>query len=139
MSSTSSASGPTVRRRIFHPGSTMMIVGALCVLVGSLLPWVRTAAGNLPGYGGPGLWTGTLALALFAGAVIPYRVSAVAHCAVVGLPVAFIAAWQSVELGRTVAATDAWWHVWAGEGLVLTGAGAVVVLATAWRLYRNPF
>lgn len=127
------------RRRIFHPGSVMMIVGALCILVGSMLPWVRTAAGNLPGYGGGGILTAALAMLLFAGAVIPYRVSAIVHCAVVGLPVAFIVAWQAVKLGGTVAATDAWWHVWAGEGLVLVGAGAVVVLATGWRLYRNPF
>jgi hypothetical protein len=139
MSSTSSASRPASRRRIFHPGSALMIAGALCILVGSLLPWVRTAAGNLPGYGGGGLLTAALGMLLFAGAVIPYRVSAIAHCAVVGLPVAAIVAWQSVKLGATVAATDAWWGVWAGEGLVLTGAGAVVVLGTAWRLYRNPF
>lgn len=117
----------------------MMIVGALCVLIGSLLPWVRTAAGNLPGYGGAGVLTAALAMLLFSGAVIPHRISAIVHCVVVGLPVAVIVAWQSVRLGHTVATTDAWWHVWAGEGLVLVGAGAVVVLATAWRLYRNPF
>ncbi|GAB3167988.1 hypothetical protein GCM10027059_29860 [Myceligenerans halotolerans] len=115
-----------------------MIVGALCILFGSMLPWVRTAAGNLPGYGGGGLVTGSLALLLFAGAVIPHRVSAIVHCAVAGIPVAFIAAWQAVELGGVVASTDAWWHVWAGEGLVLTATGATVILATAWRLYRLP-
>ncbi|RPF22391.1 hypothetical protein EDD34_3050 [Myceligenerans xiligouense] len=117
----------------------MMIVGALCVLIGSMLPWVRTAAGNLPGYGGAGVLTAALGMLLFSGAVIPHRVSAIAHCVVVGVPVAAIVAWQSVKLGQTVASTDAWWQVWAGEGLVLAGAGAVVVLVTAWRLYREPF
>ncbi|MBL0885098.1 hypothetical protein [Myceligenerans indicum] len=139
MSSTSSASRATARRRILHPGSVMMIVGALCVLAGSVLPWVRTAAGNLPGYGGAGILTAALGMLLFSGAVIPHRVSAITHCLVVGLPVAALVVWQSVKLGLTVASTGAWWHVWAGEGLVLVGTGAAVVLATAWRLYRNPF
>lgn len=116
----------------------MMIVGALCVLFGAMLPWVRTAAGNLPGYGGAGILTAALGMLLFSGAVIPHRVSAIVHCAVVGLPVAAIAVWQSVKLAGIVASTDAWWHVWAGEGLVLTVVGATVVLATAWRLYRLP-
>lgn len=138
MSSTSSASKPAARRPIFHPGSLMMVVGALCIIIGSLLPWVRTAAGNVPGYGGGGLFTACLGMLLFSGAVIPNRLSAIAHCAVVGVPVAAIVAWQAVRLGGTVAGTDAWWHVWAGEGLVLVGAGAVVVLTVAWRLFRTP-
>lgn len=137
MSSTSSASKPATRR-IFHSGSTLMIVAALFIIIGSMLPWVRTAAGNVPGYGGAGVITAALGMLLFSGAVIPHRISAITHCAVVGLPVAFLVAWQSAKLGATIAATDAWWQVWAGEGLVLVGSGAVVVLAVAWRLYRNP-
>lgn len=115
----------------------MMIVAALCILVGSLLPWVRTGAGNVPGYGGAGVITASLGMLLFSGAVVPHRISAVVHCLVVGLPVGFLVAWQGIKLGSTVAATDAWWHVWAGEGLVLVGIGAFVALAVAWRLYRT--
>ncbi|WP_125774047.1 hypothetical protein [Antribacter gilvus] len=137
MASTSSTSGTAVRRRVLHPGSVGMILGGLIIVVGSVLPWVSTPVGSIPGHAGPGLWTLCAAFVALAGAVLPFRRVAVAHCLVAGLPVAFLAAWQVVRLVEVSAATDSWGKALPGMGLVMVAGGAVILLRTAWRLSRS--
>ncbi|NOW01130.1 hypothetical protein [Isoptericola chiayiensis] len=128
----------TPRKRVLHPGSVGMLVGALLVIVGSLLPWVVTPVGTLSGTGGPGLWTLCAGFVGVAGAVIPRRWVAVSHSLVAGTGTAFVAGWQLVRLVQVSSATDAWGQAMPGIGLVMAAGGAVVLLATGVRLLRTP-
>src|SRR5690606_12093935 len=86
MASTSSTSGTAVRRRVTHPGSLAMIVGGLCVFVGSVLPWISTPLGDIPGHASYLGWATMAAAPLaFAGAVLPFRRVAIVHCLVVAI------------------------------------------------------
>lgn len=139
MSSTSSTSGTAVRRRVFHPGSLAMAVGGLCVFIGSVLPWISTPLGDIPGHASYLGWA-TMAVAplAFAGAVLPFRRVAIGHCLVVAAPtvaagVIYLA--QVVQL-NVIAGTFP--TAWPGMGLVMIIGGAVILLRTAWRLRRTP-
>ncbi len=115
-----------------------MLVGGLMLIVGSLMPWVMTPVGILFGTAGGGLWTMCAGFLAVAGALIPRRWSAVAHCAVVGLASAGIAGWQLARIVQLSAATDAWGALVPSIGLVMVAGGAVVVLRTGVRLLRTP-
>ncbi|WP_278236896.1 hypothetical protein [Isoptericola sp. AK164] len=128
---------PARRTRVFHPGSLGMLLGALAVIVGSLLPWVITPVGTLSGTAGPGLWTLCAGFVAVAGAVIPRRWVAVSHSLVAGGAVAFVVAWQLLRLGQVSAATDSWGQAMPGIGLIMAAGGAVVLLATGVRLLRT--
>lgn len=139
MASTTSAT-PTARatgRRVLHPGTLGMLLGGLLAIVGSLLPWVTTPLGSLPGTGGPGLWTLCAGFVAVAGALLPRRWVSVAHALVAGGAVAVIAGWQVARLVQLSVATDAWGQLLPGIGLVMVSGGAVVLLRTGWRLART--
>ncbi|WP_277212426.1 hypothetical protein [Isoptericola croceus] len=126
------------RKQILHPGSVGLLVGALVVIVGSLLPWVITPVGSISGTAGPGLWTLCGGFIAVAGALLPRRWVAVSHSILAGGSVAFVAGWQLVRLVQISAATDAWGQAMPGIGLVMVTGGAVILLATAVRLVRTP-
>ena len=88
-----------------------MLVGGVITVVGSLLPWVTTPFGSLSGMVGPGLWTLCAGFIAIAGALMPNRRIAIAHCLVPGLAVGIIAAWQVAQLLYITATTGAWWQV----------------------------
>lgn len=111
-----------------------MIVGGIITVVGSLLPWVTTPFGSLSGLVGPGLWTLSAGFIAIAGALIPHRKVAIAHCLAPGAAVAVIAAWQVAQLLYITATTGAWWQVLPGMGLVMVSGGAVILLRAGWRL-----
>ncbi|MBX7267267.1 hypothetical protein KIF24_15415 [Micromonospora sp. Llam7] len=133
MADTASTAAPA-RRRILHAGSIGMIVGGLLALVGSLLPWVITPFGPLSGAAGPGLWTLSAAFIAIAGALLPYRKVAIAHCLLPGLAVAIIVGWQLVRLATLSASTGAWGQLMPGIGMVMAAGGAVVLIRTGMRL-----
>ncbi|AEG43820.1 hypothetical protein [Isoptericola variabilis] len=138
MASTTSATAPTARRRVLHPGSVGMLVGGLMTVVGSLLPWVVVLGVTLYGTGGGGLWTLCAGFVAIAGALVPRRWSAVAHCAVAGGATAFIAGWQLVRIVDLSASSGAWGQVLPSMGLVMVAGGAVVLLRTGVRVWRTP-
>lgn len=126
------------RKQIMHPGSVGLLVGALAVIVGSMLPWVITPLGTINGTAGPGLWTLCGGFIAVAGALIPRRWVAISHAFVAGGTVAFVAGWQLLRLVQISEATDAWGQAMPGIGLVMTAGGAVILLATGVRLVRTP-
>lgn len=134
MSSPPYARPQAARRRVLHPGSIGMLVGGLLSVVGSLLPWVTTPIGSLSGMVGPGIWTLCAGFITIAGALLPYRKVAIAHCLVPGAAVAVIVAWQLLRLLNLSAATGSWGQLLPGMGLVMAGGGAVLMLRTGWRL-----
>jgi hypothetical protein len=111
-----------------------MLVGGLLAAVGSLLPWVMTPFGSLYGTGGPGLWTLSAGFLAIAGALLPYRRLAIAHCLLPGLTVAAIAAWQVARLIQLSATVGTWGQLLPGMGLVMVAGAAVVLLRTSYRL-----
>lgn len=115
-----------------------MLVGGLITAVGSLLPWVTTPFGSLSGVVGPGLWTLCAGFITIAGALLPYRKVAIAHCLVPGVAVAAIVAWQLLRLVQISASTDSWGQLLPGMGLVMVAGGAVVMLRTGRRLMSIP-
>ena len=139
MASMTSTSGTAVRRRVFHPGSLAMAIGGLCVLIGSVLPWISTPLGHIPGHASYLGWATMAAAPLaFAGAVLPYRRVAIGHCLVVAAPVVLAVVWNLVQMVQVSAGTDSWGRLWPGMGLIMITGGAVILLRTAWRMYRTP-
>lgn len=125
--------GP-VRSRVWHRGSLGMLVGGLIMVVGSVLPWVSTPLGSLPGTAGPGLWTLCAGFVAIAGALIPIRWVAIAHALLSGVAVTGIVVWQLARLIEISASTDSWGQLLPGMGLVMAAGGAVVLLRTGRRL-----
>jgi hypothetical protein len=139
MSSTSSTSGTAVRRRVFHPGSLAMAVGGLCVLIGSVLPWISTPLGHIPGHASYLGWaTMFVAPLAIAGAVLPFRRVAIGHCLVAAAPGVVAVVWNLGKMAQVSADTDSWGRLWPGMGLVMVAGGTVILLRTAWRLFRTP-
>lgn len=114
-----------------------MLVGGLLATVGSLLPWVSTPFGSIPGTGGGGLWTLSAGFIAIAGALLPYRKVAIAHCLLPGAAVAVIAVWQVARLINLSAVTDSWGQLLPGMGLVMVSGGAVILLRTGVRLISS--
>lgn len=111
-----------------------MLVGGLIIVVGSLLPWVTTPLGSLSGTAGPGLWTLSAGFIAIAGALLPYRKVAIAHCLLPGFIAAAIVIWQVARLAYLSASADAWGQLIPGMGLVMAAGGAVILLRTGFRL-----
>lgn len=122
---------------MFHPGSLAMVIGGLCVMIGSVLPWISTPLGHIPGHASYLGWATMAAAPLaFAGAVLPFRRVAIGHCLVVAAPGVLAVVWQIVQMVQVSADTDSWGKVWPGMGLVMIAGGTVILLRTAWRLRR---
>jgi hypothetical protein len=126
------------RKQILHPGSVGLLVGALAVIVGSMMPWVLTPLGNINGLAGGGWLTLCGGFIAVAGALIPRRWVAVSHSFLAGGTVAFVAGWQLLRLVQVSEATGSWGQAMPGIGLVMVVGGAAILLATGVRLVRTP-
>src|SRR5699024_2535114 len=90
----------------------------------------------LRGTDGPGVITLSVGFLAFAGAFVPKRRLAIAHAGVPGLLVAAIAALQVLNIVVASVQTQ-WGSFLPGMGLVLAGGGAVVLLRSAWKMYKD--
>ena len=106
-------------------------------MIGSVLPWISTPLGHIPGHASYLGWA-TMAVAplAFAGAVLPFRRVAIVHCLVVAVPGAVAVVWQIVQMVQVSSTTDSWGKMWPGMGLVMIAGGTVIMLRTAWRMRR---
>ncbi|MGY2005053.1 hypothetical protein [Blastococcus sp. SYSU DS1024] len=130
MATSAQESGRRGRRR--SPGSRRLLGAALLVLLGAFLPWVATAAGNVAGVRGAGLWTMYAALLGVAGAIIRSATLAAVHAAVLAVVAIALPLWQVLHLVSLVGASG-----WApGPGLVLTVGGGVLAGSAGVSLLR---
>ena len=130
MAASTRESGRRGRRR--SPGSRRLLGAALLVLLGAFLPWIATAAGNVAGVRGDGLWTMYAALLGIAGAIIRSHTLAAAHAAVLAVVAIALPLWQVLHLADLVGFAG-----WApGPGLVLTVGGGVLAGSAAVSLFR---
>lgn len=68
---------------------------------------------------------------------MPRRRLAIAHAMIPGLLVAGIVVLQAWNILAFSASSGAWGGLLPGMGLVLAGGGAVVLLKSAWNMYRT--
>jgi hypothetical protein len=115
------------------PGSRRLLGAALLVLFGAFLPWVATAAGNISGVRGPGLWTMYAAVLGIAGAIVRSAVIAAVHAALLAIVAVALPVWQVLHLAGLVG-FGGWMP---GPGLVLTLGGGVLAGAAALSLFRT--
>lgn len=108
----------------------LLLVATLLVGLGSFLPWVSTALGNVPGYRGGGLWTFYAAMLGFTGALVPWARVAAVQAAILATAAVALPVWQVVRLLGLVG-TGGWLP---GVGLVLVFAGGITAAVAAWRL-----
>lgn len=120
------------RGRRHNPGSRRLLGAALLVLFGAFLPWVATAAGNVAGVRGAGLWTMYAAVLGIAGAIIRSHALAAAHAALLAVVAIAFPLWQVLHLAGLVGFAG-----WApGPGLVMTLGGGVLAGSAAVSLFR---
>lgn len=115
-----------------NPGSRRLLGAALLVLIGAFLPWIATAAGNISGVRGAGLWTMYAAVLGIAGAIIRSHKLAAAHAAVVAVVAIGLPLWQVFHLVGLVGFSG--WLP--GPGLVMTLGGGVLAGTAALSLFR---
>jgi hypothetical protein len=120
------------RRGRRGPGSRRLLGAALLVLFGAFLPWVATAAGNVAGVRGAGLWTLYAAALGIAGAIIRSPMVAAVHAAVLAVVAVALPTWQVLHLAGLVGFSG--WMP--GPGLVLTLGGGVLAGSAALTLLR---
>jgi hypothetical protein len=104
------------------------------VLFGAFLPWIATAAGNVAGVRGAGLWTMYAAVLGIAGAIIRHPRFAAAHATVLAAAAVGLPLWQVLHLAGLVGFSG--WMP--GPGLVLTLGGGVLAGTAAVSLFRAP-
>ena len=127
-----STRGPGARGRRRSPGSRRLLGAALLVLFGAFLPWIATAAGNVSGVRGPGLWTMYAAVLGIAGAIIRSHTLAAVHAAVLAVVAIALPTWQVLHLAGLVGFAG-----WApGPGLVMTLGGGALAGSAAVSLFR---
>lgn len=119
-------------RRGMHPGKKPLLGASVMVLLGSFMPWIDTAVGNISGARGPGLWTFYAAMLGFAGVMVPLIRLAAAQAAVLGVTAVGLTTWQVVHLLDLVG--TAGWRP--GPGIVFVFGGGVLALVATWRLLR---
>lgn len=100
------------------------------VAVGSFLPWLDTALGQVNGARGAGLWTFYAAMLGLAGALVPIRLLALAQGAVLALAALALPVWQVVHIMGLVG-TEGWRP---GPGLVVVFAGGVLAAVAVRRM-----
>ncbi|MGY2076188.1 hypothetical protein [Blastococcus sp. SYSU DS0828] len=114
------------------PGSRRLLGAALLVLFGAFLPWIATAAGNVAGVRGAGLWTMYAAALGIAGAILRSPTLAAVHAAVLAVVATALPLWQVLRLAGLVGFAG-----WApGPGLVMTLGGGVLAGTAAVSLFR---
>ncbi|QWC86690.1 hypothetical protein KLP28_08520 [Nocardioidaceae bacterium] len=123
------ASDPDLARR----GRRGLMLATVLVALGSFLPWIHTAVGNVPGYAGAGLWTFYVSMLGFAGMFIPWLRVAAGQAAVMGAVALALTTWQLVRL-TTLVGFSGWLP---GFGLLMVLGGGVAALLAAVRLARS--
>lgn len=131
MRTSSETRNGTPRRR--SRASRQLLVAALFVLFGAFLPWVSTAAGNVAGVRGAGLWTMYAAALGVAGAIVRSPGLAAVHAGLLALVATALPLWQVVHLLSKVGLAG--WMP--GAGLVLTFGGGVLAGSAAVSLLRT--
>lgn len=129
---TSAATGSTVPRPRVETGRRWLLIAVAMVIVGSFLPWIDTAVGNVAGYRGGGIWTFYVSMLGFTGAFLPWRRVAAAQALVMAVVCVALPVWQVARLLDLVG-TAGWIP---GSGLVLVLLGGVVAAMAAVRLWR---
>lgn len=109
------------------------MTATVLVALGSFLPWVHTALGNVPGYAGAGLWTFYFSMLGFAGMLLPWLRAAGVQAAVMGAVAVALPAWQLIRLASLVG-FDGWLP---GFGLLMTLGGGALAFVAAYRLLRS--
>ena len=126
------ASTPRGRARV--PGRGRVAGAVALVAVGSFMPWIDTALGNVSGARGAGLWTFYACMLGLAGVMVPLRGLAVAQAALLGVVALALPLWQVGHL-LSLVGTAGWMP---GPGLVLVLGGGVLACVSAVRLHRGP-
>lgn len=129
---------------VFHPGSWPMLIGGMMMIFSAFLPWVYVTLTQeiigesfvLRGTDGPGIVTLSVGFLAFAGAFLPKRRLAIAHAAIPGIIVAGITALQCWNIIAASMQTQ-WGSFLPGMGLVLAAGGAVFLLRSAWKMYKE--
>jgi hypothetical protein len=105
------------------PGQSQLIWFSLMIAVGSFLPWVSTAVGNISGAAGmgAGYWTFIAAALGMAGGLMPWRKVAITHAWIVAAVATVLPVWQVVHLYSLVGFSG--WMP--GIGLVLVFFGGL--------------
>jgi hypothetical protein len=112
-------------------GQKPLLLGAVLIVLGSLLPWVMTPFGNLSGLRGAGLWTLYLGVIGIPGAVLRSRRLAWWHALLAGVPAVVLTAWQLVRLVELGWRTGTFTGALPGMGLLLVLGGGVLALRAA--------
>jgi hypothetical protein len=106
--------------------------GAVAMVgVGSFMPWLDTAAGQVSGAGGAGVWTFYAAMLGLAAALVPVRVLRLVQGVVFAVVAIGLPSWQVVHMLRLVG-TAGWLP---GPGLVLVFGGGVLAAAATRRMH----
>lgn len=125
VTSTSPRSHPAARRRLR--------IAAVVVLVGSVMPWIDTAAGNFLGVQGAGLWTLSAGGIGLAGSMLrPHRL-VVAHAAVLAVVASLLSVAQVLRLVDVCSAGGCV----PGVGLGLTLFGGALASSALFALLRR--
>ncbi|MFD0773590.1 hypothetical protein ACFQZ2_06570 [Streptomonospora algeriensis] len=127
---------PAARRGILHAGSFRMIGGGLLLIIGAFTPWLYTPVLNMPAMQGPGLWLLCAGVLAIAGALLPYRLVALAHALV---PAAAGGAMVVGQLGLIAyhsTVSDTWGTILPGVSMVIACAGVAILLSAARRMYN---
>lgn len=109
-----------------------MLGGVAMVVLGSFMPWIDTALGQVSGVRGAGLWTFYAAMLGLAAALVPIRTLALAQGALFALAATVLPVWQVVHLVNLVG-MDGWRP---GPGLVLVFGGGVVAASAVRSMAR---
>lgn len=111
-----------------------MLGAVAMVAIGSFMPWIDTALGQVSGARGAGLWTFYAAMLGLAAALVPIRGLALAQGAVFALVAIALPVWQVVHLLSLVG--TAGWRP--GPGLVLVLGGGVLAGSAVRTMLRSP-
>ncbi len=134
-----SGRGPAVDRPRWPyagAGQKDLLIGAVLIVFGSLLPWVMTPFGNLSGLRGAGLWTFYLGVVGIPGALVRRRKAALLHAVIAALPAVTLGAWQLLRLVTIGVGTGTATGALPGIGLVMVLGGGIIAARGAWRLHR---
>lgn len=124
----------STRERRTVPGRGKMLGAVAMVVIGSFMPWVDTAAGQVSGAGGAGLWTFYAALLGLAAALVPIRTLRLVQGSLFAVVAVALPVWQVVHLLRLVG-TSGWLP---GPGLVLVVGGGVLAAVAVRESYAAP-
>ena len=117
-------SAPTsAPRRSGGPERRRLGLAVLMVVIGSFVPWLDTAVGELSGARGPGLWTFYAAMIGFAGVLLPMRRIAGIQAAIMAAACLALPVWQLTRAISLLGLSGGWLP---GPGRVLVFGGGVL-------------